>query len=206
MDVLPRLRGRLLDVGCGDQPYRRFVTTPPSSVVEYVGLDIEGGRYSTPDVTWDGISMPFADSIFDCALMTEVLEHCPAPSALLAEVHRVLGPGSVVFITVPFVWPLHDVPHDEWRYTPYALRRLLRESGFRGVSVSALGGWDASLAQMLGLWAKRRPMPKWKRSVVLRLLFPVIRGLLSRDVLPTGFLDGDMVSGCAAVAEKGDCE
>ncbi len=87
-------------------------------------------------------------------------------------------------ITVPFLWPLHDVPYDEYRYTPFALRRLLEGAGFTDITVRPLGGWDASLAQLPGLWALRRPMPVWKRRIVKLLTQPLVRHLLRHDHVP----------------------
>lgn len=45
---------------------------------------------------------PFADDTFDVVLCMEVLEHLGySPSHMLAEAHRVLKPGGLMFITVP---------------------------------------------------------------------------------------------------------
>ena len=93
----------------------------PSRVEKYIGLDLKDNIYQKPDVEWDGRTIPLADNSIDCALAMEVLEHCPEPEVVLREALRVLKPGSSLFLTVPFVWPLHDVPHDEYRYTPFAL-------------------------------------------------------------------------------------
>jgi hypothetical protein len=51
-----------------------------------------------------------------------------------------LKPGSLLFFTVSFLWPLHDVPRDAYRYTPFALERHLRNSGFAQIKLKALGG------------------------------------------------------------------
>ncbi len=56
--------------------------------------------------------MPFEDNVFDCAMATEVLEHCAYPEVTLFEVSRVLKKDGLFFFTVPFVWPLHDCPFD----------------------------------------------------------------------------------------------
>lgn len=203
---LPRFAGAFLDVGCGVQPYRSLITAPPSRVTRYVGMDLAANAVKTyqavkPDVEWDGRSIPLADACMDSAMATEVLEHCPDPVAVLREIHRVLAPGAVFFFTVPFLWPLHDVPYDEYRYTPFALERMLREAGFREPMVRPLGGWDASLAQMLGLWALRRPMPDWKRRVVKRITLPIVRSLLRHDHVPDP-RSAPMITGSWGIATK----
>ncbi|HKR07037.1 MAG TPA: class I SAM-dependent methyltransferase [Bacteroidia bacterium] len=202
---LPSLHGKLLDIGCGKMPYRKFILEN-STVNKYVGLDIENAlaydENVKPDFTWDGITMPFEDSEFNCALGTEVLEHCFEPGIILKEVYRVLKPGGVFFFTVPFLWNLHEVPHDEYRYTPFALEKHLKNAGFSEVEIKATGGWDASLAQMIGLWTKRRPLTKTKRKLISMAVLPVIKFLLKKDNPPVSFRNRDMITGLKGIAKK----
>lgn len=199
---LKHFHGVVLDVGCGNQPYRPLLLAPPSKATSYIGLDIPGTHYTSPNVFWEGRIMPLADNTVDSALITEVLEHCPEPERLLAEVRRVLKPGGFVFLTVPFLWPLHDVPHDEYRYTPFALQRHLRAAGFSRIELKPLGGWDASLAQLLGLWVRRRPMSLTRRAVLERLLMPAIRALMVRDQPCADFFESCMITGLSSTARK----
>jgi 2-polyprenyl-3-methyl-5-hydroxy-6-metoxy-1,4-benzoquinol methylase len=62
--------------------------------------------------------------------MTEVLEHVHKPGELLRKVRRVLKPGSIVFLTVPFTWPVHEMPYDYRRFTSIALMAYLEEADF----------------------------------------------------------------------------
>lgn len=199
------LQGKLLDTGCGRMPYRSYILDH-SSVTEYHGLDIETAiNYSDevkPDVTWDGKTMPFENNLFDCAFATEVLEHVPDPLNFLSETNRVLKPGSIFFFTVPFLWPLHEPPHDEYRYTPFAIKRLLQSTGFHDISVSALGGWNASLGQMLGLWIKRAPMSRNKKKWLGKLILPIQKYLYKHDNPDVDFLRGPMITGLCGYAYK----
>ena len=127
------LRGRMLDVGCGTQQYRKFVDCE-----RYVG--IEWNLAKRPPVVADVTQIPFADRTFDSALCTEVLEHLPEPGRCLDEIHRVVKPGGTVFFTVPMTMYTHSEPYDFYRFTEYGLRYLLEKHGFEVVRLRRLGG------------------------------------------------------------------
>ena len=182
---VPFLEGRFLDVGCGIMPYKDLLTQSPSRIEEYIGLDIETEIYRAEvDLRWDGQTIPLEDASVDSAMATEVLEHCPEPLVVLKEIRRVLKPGGAFFFTVPYIWPLHDAPWDFYRYTPFSLKKLLAEAGFEDLEIRALSGWDASLAQMMGLWLKRAPMGQGRRNEMAQKLWPIYQELLQTDELP----------------------
>jgi SAM-dependent methyltransferase len=54
-----------------------------------------------PVAVADGARLPFADSSFGFVVCTEVLEHVDDPSAVFAEMARVLRPGGLAFVTTP---------------------------------------------------------------------------------------------------------
>ncbi len=132
--------GRILEVGGGAQPYRRYI---PANC-RYQGLDWEGasdhfGYRSADTVYYSGGDFPFEENAFDRLFHTEVLEHVYAKEAFLKECCRVLKPGGEFFFTVPFQARWHYIPHDYWRFTPSALERLLKEAGFDEVKVKNRG-------------------------------------------------------------------
>lgn len=204
--ALSSLKGSLLDAGCGKMPYKEYILNN-SLVDEYVGLDIETAliydENVKPDYTWDGKTMPFTNESFDSCIAVEVLEHCPEPEVFLKEVNRVLKPGSVFFFTVPFLWNLHEVPHDEYRYTPFALERHLKNSGFNEVEIKAAGGWHAAMAQMLGMWVRRSPMAEGKRKIISMILKPLIGMLIKKDRdFVVDFSESQMITSLYGVAKK----
>jgi SAM-dependent methyltransferase len=175
------LRGNLLDVGSGNQPYRDLLLTH-KGVTSYTALDLaDNGHYAPGDVSWDGVRMPFEEQSFDSVVATEVLEHCPDPLVTLREIYRVLKPSGLFFFTVPFLWPLHDAPNDEFRYTPWSLERLLRQAGFSDIHLWPTGGWNAALAQSIGLWVRRAPMNERLRAALSLVALPVVWLLAKTD-------------------------
>jgi SAM-dependent methyltransferase len=197
-------QGIILDVGCGQMPYRSLLVDPPGQVTQYIGLDLADNpvHQNQPDICWQEGRIPLADASVDCALCTEVLEHCPEPEAVLSEIRRVLRPGGRLFFTVPFLWPLHEVPYDYYRYTPFALQRHLENTGFSQIELHPLGGWDASLAQMIGLWVRRRPMRRWQRRMLSWLVFPLYCLLIRSDRPENRFRESVMLTGLWGIAIK----
>lgn len=197
--------GNLLDVGCGQMPYKDYLISINPNIENYIGLDLEASSIhntSRANLHWDGNVMPLGRNEIDSVIATEVLEHCPEPWAVLSEINRVLKPGGSFFFTVPFLWPFHEVPYDEFRYTPFALERLLKQAGFKEIQIKPLGGWNASLAQMLGLWLKRSPYPAVRKKYLVHLLLPVIKYLLKTDIKPVEYKESTMVTGLYGISTK----
>jgi SAM-dependent methyltransferase len=203
LDARGALHGDLLDVGSGDQPYRDLLLSN-TALRRYTALDLqENAHYSKGDVSWDGVQMPLADESFDCAIATEVLEHCPEPLVTLREIRRILKTAGVFFFTVPFLWPLHDAPNDEFRYTPWSLDRLLRQAGFSDIHLWPTGGWNAALAQSIGLWVRRAPMNERLRSVLSLAALPVVWLLAKTDRPVKQFHHGFyLMPGIAGTAQR----
>lgn len=200
---LSELEGVVLDVGCGEMPYKALLLSSRSKVDKYIGLDLADNKIynNSPDMVWDGETIPLPLESVDWVIATEVFEHCPQPDSVMREIYRVLKPAGGLFFTVPFLWPLHDVPYDQYRFTPFSLERLLKNSGFTQIDIKPHGGWDASLAQMIGLWVNRRPLPLLVKRLLQTILLPLVKILVRYDTVPTNY-SGVMVTGFSGVARK----
>ena len=195
--------GDVLDVGCGNMPYRELILNGAKGAHSYIGLDLYSGPYGgyAADVEWDGTVIPFEDCVFGSALSTEVLEHCPEPSITLKEIHRVLQPGGFLFVSAPFLWPLHDAPNDFWRFTPFGLQKILSVAGFCRIDVRKQGGWYASLAQIIQLCGHRAPIADWKASLI-RLFGAIVIPLLLKLDAPERSSCSSLFTGLCATAHK----
>ena len=126
--VAHHARGRLLDVGCGQKPYEEMF-----AVTSYIGVELdtpENRAHKRADEFYDGKHLPFPVAEFDTVLCNQVLEHVFEPDVFLAELARVLKPGGMLILTVPFVWDEHEQPFDYARYSSFGLRHLLTKHGF----------------------------------------------------------------------------
>jgi SAM-dependent methyltransferase len=146
--LLANETGAVLDVGCGEQPYRSLLPRANS----YQGLDIaESGKrfgYARGDTLYvSGYPWPIPDGLVDLVLCTEVLEHVLEPGRLLSEVQRCLRPGGRLLMTVPFAARWHFVPYDYWRFTPSSMAHLLRQAEFVDVKIYSRGNPLTVMAQ-----------------------------------------------------------
>ncbi|HUD03996.1 MAG TPA: class I SAM-dependent methyltransferase [Candidatus Paceibacterota bacterium] len=109
---------RVLDIGSGGSSYQRFF---PNRLT----VDIDPAR--KPEIIADAHHLPFKDGEFETVLCTEGLEHVKDPFRVEREIRRVTKLGGQLILSTRFVFPLHDTPHDYWRFTKYGLREIFKE-------------------------------------------------------------------------------
>jgi SAM-dependent methyltransferase len=142
-------QGRLLDMGCGYVP---LYETYNDLVSENICIDWEKTPHANPyldqmvDLTE---KLPIESASFDTVLLTDVLEHIPEPMNLMNEIARILRPGGKLILGVPFLYWLHEVPHDYYRYSEFALRRFCQRSGLRVVELVPYGGLPEVLLDLI---------------------------------------------------------
>jgi ubiquinone/menaquinone biosynthesis C-methylase UbiE len=176
--LLPQVRGSLLDVGCGEMPFR-FALQPD---VAYTGIDVEeaisfGMSGDNAIHAFDGRTIPFPDDHFDNILCTEVLEHADAPEQLLVEMHRVLKPGGMLIMTVPFAARVHHAPYDFQRFTRHKLEQMF--SPFTKATIAPRGNDIATIANKLIVLIMRllKPSINMIWSVPMALLIAPVAGI-----------------------------
>ncbi len=168
------LTGSLLDVGCGQKPYKTFF-----KVNKYTGLDTNNSGHSHDDeeidVIYDGKIFPFPNKEFDSVLCNQVLEHVFEPTLLLSEINRVLKVGSKCLFTVPFAWDEHEQPYDYARYSSFGLKYLFEKNGFKVVEQKKLMPDFRVITQLMNgyFYKLTRKIPVVKQLVQLLILFPI---------------------------------
>jgi SAM-dependent methyltransferase len=180
------VHGRVLDVGCGTQPYRSLF-----EVESYRGLEIDTPQArarKAADDYYDGGRFPYPDASFDSVLCSQVLEHSFAPEMLLGEIARVLKPGGKLVLTVPFVWDEHEQPWDYARYSSFGLRALVERSGLTVSEHRKLNDGAAVLFQLANAYLYKvlgTPSRAFNLLLCVVLMFPIsLVGLLLGAALP----------------------
>uniref|UniRef100_A0A831U2B1 Class I SAM-dependent methyltransferase n=1 Tax=Geobacter metallireducens TaxID=28232 RepID=A0A831U2B1_GEOME len=114
--------GRLLDIA--PQVHEGARPHFPSTVrVETFDIDPTSGATYIGDIC--KCNDQLSDAMFDFVVCTEVLEHTLQPFAAVGEIRRILKPGGLLFLTVPFNFRIHGPLPDCWRFTEHGLRTLL---------------------------------------------------------------------------------
>jgi SAM-dependent methyltransferase len=103
------------------------------------------------DVIGDIHCLPFEDGHADCIVCTGTLEHVANPFVAIAEIYRVLKPGGIVHIDVPFIQGYHADPTDYWRFTKDGLVLLCKQ--FREISSGVHIGPSCGVVWIVREWA-----------------------------------------------------
>lgn len=155
-------RGRVVDMGCGTAPYKKLIL---SKALEYVGVDWPSSLHNTSQVdVFANLAqpLPLDSESADTITAFQVLEHIAEPEIFLRECHRILRPGGQMFITVPFMWQVHESPHDYYRFTRYGLEYLFGKAGFLHTSVHANTGAWQTLALKFSYQTAKYAHGAWK--------------------------------------------
>jgi SAM-dependent methyltransferase len=159
---------RVLDVFCGTRPYDDFF--PPTA--ECIGFDMEGNPYGTADVVSDEF-LPFPDASFDLVTCIQAFYYLANPVHGAQEIWRVLRPGGVAVITVPFVWG-YERNHLEHRFSETALAYLFRDWE---ITIIESGGWTASWVTVTTSMVRLIERRARRRLLIRNLVRPVFAGL-----------------------------
>ena len=106
------------------------------SGVEVVAFDL----YDSPLAQFvaDAHQIPLADGSVDAVVVQAVLEHVLDAGRVVAEIHRVLRDGGLVYAETPFLQQVHAGPYDFVRFTASGHRYLFRR--FEEVAAGPVAG------------------------------------------------------------------
>ena len=172
---------------------------------EYIGIDIEPGKFVDLLLPAEKLLEYFEPGSFDVVIATEVLEHVIDWRVVIDNMKMVLkNEGCIYVTTVARGFPYHAHPYDFWRYEVEDMRRMFMDfeiitlkenSEVLGVFLKArkpekrvpVDLSNISLYSML-LGRRTRHIPNIKdvpltRRIILRLLGSKVRWLLPSVLL-----------------------
>lgn len=108
LEDLGRVRGRVLDVGCGAGSVAKAVKRERPDL-QVFGCDVSRSALAIARSSGDDVDfrlataerLPFGDAELDFVWIFDVLEHVADPELVLREVARVLKPGGRFHIVLP---------------------------------------------------------------------------------------------------------
>ena len=120
--------GAVIAIGSGSDSdkegrhYRDYFAAAAS----YTASDMSTERGAERQI--DARHMPeIADASYDAVLCSSLLEHVDDYQSALREITRILKPGGILILGLPFRQSLHLEPYDFWRFTEYGIRYLLED-------------------------------------------------------------------------------
>jgi SAM-dependent methyltransferase len=200
----PHARGTLLDVGCGTKAFARCFD---GRLDRYLGVDLPGSRYldrAGPDAYARGEALPVRDRAVETVLCLSVLTYLTEPARLIEEAHRVLRPGGALLMEFTQMAPLHDPPHDYFRFTRFGASFLLERAGFEVVELVPIGGLWArvGLSTIAVLNRLNRGPTRVLTELPVRVLYVVLQLLF--ELLDRMFFDPCEVLSHLAIARRRD--
>ena len=154
----------VLDVGAGGRIIRKGI------------INIDLIPFENTDLVTDIHKMAVKDESVDCIFCTGVFEHIACPEKALEEFSRILKPGGIVHLEVPFMQPFHADPVDYYRWTLDGFKLFCSRQGFEElVSGSHLGPASAMNAIIIAFWQSwftNRYLRKGVDVILSFLLFP----------------------------------
>jgi SAM-dependent methyltransferase len=124
--AIPRAGGPVLEVGAKD-----YGNTSSFRDVfagdEYIGIDLSPGKDVDRVLDLAAGTGDLAEAHFALAICCSVLEHVRRPWDMAANITRLVRPGGMVYIAVPWVWRYHAYPDDYFRFSWAGVAELFPE-------------------------------------------------------------------------------
>jgi len=143
--------GPIADFGCGEVPmYMLYREVDPNPYC----VDWDGGKHDIKhadlccdlnngldivDVEALSIASPAIDYNFGTVCAWDLIEHLWRPRYVFNDAADLLAPGGHLLLSAPFMYWIHEMPHDYHRYTEYALRKYCELVGLEVVECEPYG-------------------------------------------------------------------
>lgn len=118
----------------------------PPETAKLVCVDVEPGKGVDLVADIHDLNM-VADNSVDLVMCFNVLEHVRYPQKVMKEIFRILKPGGLVSINIPFIFPFHADPNDFYRFSYKGIEILCED--FERVDSGFTRGPASTMHQLL---------------------------------------------------------
>lgn len=182
----------ILNIGSGGEIGHLLKQHSINQKFEVVSLDIDSHRQ--PDIIGDICISMFKDESFDFIIILEVLEHVHDPRLALENIRESLKNGGKLIMSTPFMLPMHDRPHDYFRYTRHGLELLLKK--YHNVEIRERNTYlEAIDVIWVRLWQTNERSAKLLCYLIIPLIYfikkpitDVLNLIIKTDAMTTGYI------------------
>jgi len=134
----------IYDIGSKDARAGYFGSPPAGAKIFCTDIEPRAGV----DIVADAQSMPQIPSgSADCVFLVSVLQHIPSPQKAIEEAFRILRPGGIIYVNVPFIWFYATDPVDFYRFSLTGLEFLC--SQFQHIASGSQRGPASTFCDLL---------------------------------------------------------
>src|SRR3990167_2238899 len=162
----------VLDVGCGDRPFY-------SQVVKGKITTFDTKNSEITDVVGDASRLLdyFPDKKLAKIICVNALYQFSDPKEVIRQMYELLAQGGKLILVLPFLYPLHDIPYDRYRFSRYGIETLL-EGKFSIELLKPFGGVFNlqvlilhALLKATSRYYKKIPVLSWVTALLLYILY-----------------------------------
>lgn len=149
-ESIKKIAKRKIVVDCGGaNPFQKELAGYKALFDNSIFITLDLSDEVFPTVKGDAHSLPFKSNCIDAMLSKAVLEHVYNPFVVLDEMYRVLKPGGVAYLWVPFLHSYHPRRdyEDFFRFTKDGIKLLTKK--FKSVEIEPVCGYFETLANLL---------------------------------------------------------
>lgn len=163
-------KGKLIiDVGSGIKTLRGDV------------IKVDAAPFVGVHIVADAARLPFKNNSCDAVVCESSLEHFKKPEDAVMEFRRILKPGGLVYVSIPFIVGFHASPYDYYRWTEEGVKELM--NGFAQEEIGV--GWGPT-------YAMTTILREWLAIVLsfnIELLYQFLSIAFMMIFAPLNFLD-----------------
>lgn len=193
------LKGKVADLGGSRAIHARSNIKKTNNIEKIVVINID--EKSKPDIVANLEKIPVSENYYDSFLLIEVLEHVENIQQVINEINRVISINAKGFVSIPFLYQIHEAPDDYRRWTKKKIINFFNQNGFKILLIKENGGIFSVIFDLLRSFILNLDNNKIFTKLcfkILRIIKPFFRLLDNKTI----HLSKTITTGYFLVVEK----